>query len=139
MGWFLVLVIAVAVGSLVYALTGGGEPVRTTEGSTTGGRGSDAAAGTVPVPSDAAQWSGASAEIGAGPDVGGGVVTGGPGRIQLSPDTDPIPVVRARPSWHSRLNGVMGLVVAIAFGAIAIAGAFYGIGRIIAKLVTSAR
>jgi hypothetical protein len=58
-----------------------------------------------------------------------------PVRVQLSPDSAAIPVVQSRRSWHSRLNGAMGLVVAVGFGAIAIALAMYGLGSFLVKLV----
>lgn len=57
-------------------------------------------------------------------------------RIQVSPDTA-LPVVTARRSWHSRLNGALGLVIVIGVGAVAIAFTLYGIGMLIARVLSS--
>ena len=66
-----------------------------------------------------------------------GVPSTGPSeRIQVSPDTA-IPVVTARRSWHSRLNGALGLVIVIGVGAVAIAFTLYGIGMLIARILSS--
>ena len=118
MGFALVIVLSVGVGMVVYRLTarppdaasvGRSTPGSDPHGSRTGG------------------W---DAEYPPRSRVGDG-----PDRIELNPDAPAIPVVRSRPSWHSRLNGAMGLVVAVGFGAIAIALALYALGSFLVKLV----
>jgi hypothetical protein len=54
----------------------------------------------------------------------------------VSPETS-IPVVATPRSWQARLSGALGLVVAIGIGAIAIALTLYGIGMLIARLVSA--
>ena len=58
--------------------------------------------------------------------------------MELSPEAGSIPVVGARPSWHSRLGGALGLLVAVGLGAIAIAGTLYLAGTMIARLISNA-
>ncbi|HEY6566317.1 MAG TPA: hypothetical protein VI341_02265 [Actinomycetota bacterium] len=100
MGLIIVFAIAVAVGVIVFRLTGGGE-------------------------------------VGVNEEPTAGVSAGAAStRLQVSPDTA-IPVVTARRSWHSRLNGALGLVIAIGVGAVAIALTIYGIGMLIARILSS--
>jgi hypothetical protein len=117
MGFAIVFIVSVAVGVAVYRLTerapgASREPIGPRPGS-------DEEEAT-----ETGGWSGEPEPP-----------RNGPARIQLSPETAAIPVVRGRPSWHSRLNGAMGLVVAVGFGAIAIALAMYGLGSFLVKLV----
>lgn len=49
-----------------------------------------------------------------------------------------IPVSGGRPSWQSRLNGAMGLVVAISVAAITLAIALYEAGSLIVRLMSNA-
>lgn len=121
MGYVIVLAIAVAVGVLVYRLTDAGEIA--TEAANPG------SAEPVASPDDVDQWVGGEAAepMGTRP---------GPDRIRVSPEID-IPVVNAKRSWTSRVNGGLGLVVAIAMGALAIALFLYGVGTLIARLVSA--
>jgi hypothetical protein len=139
-GFLIVIAIAVTVGVLVYRLTDGGEPAVGTpedgpspELAATATAGGQATAATAP--SDVEEW--------AGGDVGSPGRTHprpspGPRRVELSPEAGSIPVVGARPSWHSRLGGALGLLVAVGLGAIAIAGTLYLAGTMIARLISNA-
>ena len=42
------------------------------------------------------------------------------------------------PSWHSRLNGTMGLVLAVSLAAVTLAIALYQVGHLIARLMSQA-
>ena len=140
MGFVIVLAIAVTVGVLVYRLTAPPNDV-----PDAGFERRDEPAAAAVVPDDVREWTGgdteprpgasdASGATGASPETSG---EPGPARVELSPDAGSIPVVRTRPSWHSRLNGAMGLVVAIGIGAAAIALALYLVGTTIARMVSS--
>lgn len=133
MGLIIVLAIAVTVGVLVFLLTDGGEI----------GTGGDAAfSGVAGSSSEGEPPSGGADDVQqwAGGEVGGPASSAGPlpGRtvVQVSPETS-IPVVATSRSWQARLSGALGLVVAIGIGAIAIALTLYGIGMLIARLVSA--
>lgn len=114
MGIVLVLAIAVAVGVLVYRLTAGGEaPAR------------DAAPAG---PDDAASWRADSPSAGS--------PTGG-GRSVEVPDGY-IPVAAGGPSWQGRLGGAMGLVIAVAVGAIGLAFALWALMELASRLFENA-
>jgi hypothetical protein len=128
-GFLIVLAIAVTVGVLVYRLTDGGEPTAEPIEDTAFATGSSApVAGR---PSDVEEWAGGEVE-----PPHRGTPAGAPRRVELSPEAGSIPVVGVRPSWHSRLNGAMGLIVAVGLGAIAIAGALYLAGSMVARLIS---
>lgn len=42
------------------------------------------------------------------------------------------------PSWHSRLNGTVGLVLAISLAAVTLAIAIYQVGHLVARLMSQA-
>jgi hypothetical protein len=42
------------------------------------------------------------------------------------------------PSWHSRLNGTVGLVLAVSLAAVTLAIAMYQVGHLIARLMSQA-
>jgi hypothetical protein len=54
------------------------------------------------------------------------------------PEGSYVPVAPSSPSWHSRLGGVMGLVIAVAVAALGIAFGLYLVGHMVAHLVHSA-
>jgi hypothetical protein len=108
-GTLLVLVIAVGVGVLVYRLTSGPEAVE--------------AQGSVdPQGGDEAAWSGGDATTPRPPD------------RPIEPPEGYIPVAPGRASWHSRLGGAMGLVIAVAVGAIALALSVWALVELIARM-----
>lgn len=84
------------------------------------------ASGSVPVVEhDPRMWAGtAPAEHGAPP--------GPPTNFER------LSVSRERLSWHDRAIGVLGLVVAVAIGAAALASALYLVGRVAAALLEHA-
>jgi len=49
-----------------------------------------------------------------------------------------LPLAPAGPSWHSRLGGVMGLVIAVIGAALGIAAGLYLVGHVVARLLHSA-
>ena len=113
----MVLAVAAAVGVLVYRLTAGdGRPAGDADASVPG-------AGA-----DVSEWSGGEAET----------AGSGAGDARSAVPEGYIPVAPGAPSWHSRLGGLMGLVIAVGAGAIALALALYAIGELIARLVSSA-
>ena len=139
MGFLIVIAIAVTVGVLVYRLTDGGEPTPGTlddgpsPGPAAASVGGQATAGTTP--SDVEEWAGGDVDS---PGRARPTPPQGPRRVELSPEAGSIPVVGARPSWHSRLGGALGLLVAVGLGAIAIAGTLYLAGTMIARLISNA-
>ena len=140
MGFLIVIAIAVTVGVLVYRLTDGGEPAAGTleegpspEVATTATAGGQVSAATTP--SDVEEWAGGDVDS---PGRARPGPSPGPRRVELSPEAGSIPVVGARPSWHSRLGGALGLLVAVGLGAIAIAGTLYLAGTMIARLISNA-
>ena len=110
MGIVLVLAIAVAVGVLVYRLTAGGEPA-------------SAAPDAAPTERDESTWAGAS-----------------PPQPTRSPEIPEgyIPVSEGAPSWHARLGGAMGLVIAVAAGAIGLAFSLWALVELISRLFADA-
>jgi hypothetical protein len=127
MGWVILLLISSAVGALVYYLTGASLAVGATHAasSRTGFEaGGVAEVSAAVAPEDVREWAGG--EVAPRP--------GTPARVELAPDTT-VPVVGSGLSWHSRLNGVLGLVVAVGVGAAAIAFAMYGLGSLIVRLI----
>jgi hypothetical protein len=115
MGLVIVFAIAVAVGVIVFRLTGGGVPASQ--------------------PDDVMPWAGGEVAERRAPEARAPSAASST-RIQVSPETE-IPVVTARRSWHSRLNGALGLVVLIGIGAVAIAFGLYGIGMLIARILSA--
>jgi hypothetical protein len=64
---------------------------------------------------------------------------GAGGEVPASPSgRSYIPIAPGRPSWQSRLGGVMGLVVAVSLAAAALALGLYEIGSLIARLLSNA-
>lgn len=127
MGWVIMLLISAAVGGLVYYLTGASLAIGGAHAapSRTGFEGGGVAEVTsVAAPEDVREWAGG--EVAPRP--------GTPARVELAPDTT-VPVVGSGLSWHSRLNGVLGLLVAVGLGAAAIAFAMYGLGSLIVRLI----
>jgi hypothetical protein len=105
-GIVLVLAIAVAVGVLVYRLTAGGEEAAP---STPTAEGDDASWATDPTP--AAAKSTPTLEVPEGY----------------------IPVAGAGPSWQGRLGGAMGLVIAVAIGAIGLALSLWALVTLVSR------
>jgi len=139
-GFLIVIAIAVTVGVLVYRLTDGGEPAAATiedgpppESAATATAGDQTAEATTP--SDVEEWAGGDVDS---PGRARPGPSPGPRRVELSPEAGSIPVVGVRPSWHSRLGGALGLLVAVGLGAIAIAGTLYLAGTMIARLISNA-
>jgi hypothetical protein len=125
-GFVIVFAISIAVGVLVYRVTGGEGSARNT------GFEPEASSDPLPtpppmpqdVPEDVREWSGVAASNDpVDPDM-----------VQLAPGTA-VPVVGTRLSWHSRLGGVLGLIVAVGIGAVAVALAAYAAGSMLARLV----
>ena len=113
MGTVLVLAIAVGVGVLVYRLTAAGDQGSgLVEPSTTG---SD----EEPV------WTGEERRAPS--------AAAAPQRSLEAPEGY-IPVSSGAPSWHTRLGGAMGLVIAVAVGAIALAFSLWALMSFIARL-----
>jgi hypothetical protein len=54
------------------------------------------------------------------------------------PEGSYVPVAPSSPSWHSRVGGVMGLVIAVTVAALGIAFGLYLVGHMVAHLVHSA-
>ena len=123
LGTLVVLVLAAAVGVLVYRLTAGSDgPVHDPDAP---GHGAGA---------DVAEWRGREADSPSA--AAGGLATDVEPRQRVPEGY--IPVAPGDPSWNSRLGGLMGLVIAIGAGAIALALALYALGELIARLVSSA-
>ena len=119
----LVLAIAVAVGVLVYRLTAGGEdPV---------GRGVPAAPGD----DDVGRWTGGEV-----PPAASSSSTRPSATRERSSGPPPgyIPVAPGAPSWRARLGGAMGLVIAVAVGAIALALSLWALVSLVARLFSDA-
>jgi hypothetical protein len=114
-GTVLVLTIAVAVGVLVYRLTAG--------------------EGGAPAPGDddVAAWSGGES----GPSPTPGTVRAA-GRATMEVPEGYIPVSEGTPSWNARLGGAMGLVIAVAIGAIALAASLWAAVSLLARLFADA-
>ncbi len=118
LGTILILLIACAVGAFVYWLT-----------LRLGVRAEP------DVPADVREWQGEQPE--SEPSTG----------IMLEAD-DPqpgppgtgayLPVTPSRPSWQSRVGGVMGLLIAVVLAAAAAAFAIYSVGHLIGRLLRSA-
>lgn len=53
------------------------------------------------------------------------------------PEGSYVPVSPASPSWHTRLGGVMGLVIAVTGAALGIAAGLYLVGHFVAHLLHS--
>jgi hypothetical protein len=73
-----------------------------------------------PVDDDAAAWTGESSE-----------------RSIEVPDGY-IRVASGKPSWHARLGGAMGLLIAVAVGAIGLAVSLWAVGSFLARLFADA-
>ena len=108
MGTLLVLVIAVGVGVLVYRLTAGPDAVESQ--------------GPGPGIDDTSAWSAGDASTTPPPD-----------RPVEAPEGY-IPVAPGRASWHSRLGGAMGLVIAVAVGAIALALSVWALVEFVSRM-----
>ena len=109
MGMLLVIAIAVAVGVLVFRLTAGGED-RVPE-----------AADPATVPAEGAAWT--------DDEVGEARPTGAQSYVLVEP---------GGPSWHARLGGAMGLMIAVAAGAIALALSLWALVNFVARLFSDA-
>ena len=57
---------------------------------------------------------------------------------RAAPEGSYVPVSPASPSWHTRLGGVMGLVIAVTGAALGIAAGLYLVGHFLAHLLHSA-
>ena len=112
MGTLLVLVIAVGVGVLVYRLTAGPESIGATGAQ-------DPEAGEP----------GAWTEGGATPP---------PPDRPVEPPEGYIPVAPGKASWHARLGGAMGLVIAVAVGAIALALSVWALVEFVSRMFADA-
>lgn len=129
-GLLLVVAISVAVGVLVYRLTAGGDPSPSQEGSHSA---------QPHLEGEGDMWAGGEVV-----DERGGEAVGTPtGRdIAASPDPRPgapegyIPVGASATSWHARLGGAMGLVIAVAIGAIGLALSLWALVSLVARLVS---
>jgi len=75
-------------------------------------------------PADAGEWQGGTAGAGGPPTA-------------MQPGSY-VPVTPSEPSWHSRMGGVMGLVIAVTIAALGIAFALYMVGQTIVHLIHSA-
>ena len=121
MGSVLVFGVAIAVGVLVFRLTAGGDETPRV--------GEPTPPTTDP---DGAAW------------VGGEVFGGSQGTATTERAAGPeapegyIPVVSGVSSWHARLGGAMGLVIAVAIGAIGLALALWAAGTFVARLLSDA-
>ena len=108
-GTLLVLVIAVGVGVLVYRLTAGPEAIGATSAQD-------------PEASEPGAWT----EGGAPPPP--------PPDRPAEPPEGYIPVAPGKPSWHARLGGAMGLVIAVAVGAIALALSVWALVEFVSRM-----
>jgi hypothetical protein len=125
LGTVLVLAIAVGVGVLVYRLTAGGDERAA------------AADPTPPGEDDVSTWTGG--EPSPAP------ADAGPSRAEADRPTQQarvpegyIPVSAGAASWHDRLGGAMGLVIAVAVGAIALALSLWAVVVLVARLASGA-
>jgi hypothetical protein len=117
LGYVFVAVVAGAVGWAVYRLVMRFGPGELTPMTAPG----------VPGPSsDADEWRGV------------GDRRDRPDQAQLPVDGSYIPVGTSSPSWHSRLAGLMGLVISVVVAAVTLAFALYSIGHLIARLMSHA-
>jgi len=107
-GTLLVLVIAVGVGVLVYRLTAGPDAVESQ------GPGAEI--------DDTSAWS------------AGDPSPQPPADRPVEAPEGYIPVVPGRASWHSRLGGAMGLVIAVAVGAIALALSVWALVEFVSRM-----
>jgi hypothetical protein len=112
-GTVLVLAIAAGVGVLVYRLTAGPEVAD-------------------------APGSGGSAADDADALPGGDATTPPPPDRPVEPPEGYIPVASGRANWHSRLGGAMGLVIAVAVGAIALALSVWALVELVSRMFADA-
>ena len=113
MGTALVLVIAVGVGVLVYRLTAGPDAV-------------DALGSGDPEAGDSGARPRGDAMTSPLPDA------------PVEPPEGYIPVAPGPASWHSRLGGAMGLVIAVAVGAIALALSVWALVELVSRMFADA-
>ena len=124
-GLVLVVAIAVAVGVLVYRLTADGDP-------------SPSAADPR---SEGEMWAGGEVIGEQRGEAGGNAAGRG---IAAPPEPGPdapegyIPVGASATSWHARLGGAMGLVIAVAIGAIGLALSLWAVVSLVARLMSDA-
>lgn len=118
------LAVAVGVGVLVYRLTAGGEELTPTEPAK--GTADDGFARTGEEPSAA------RAEATRPPST-----AEQPAQEARVPEGY-IPVTGGAASWHDRLGGAMGLVIAVAVGAIALALSLWAVVVLVARLASGA-
>ena len=126
----LIVAIGVAVGVFVYRLTAGGDPSPSPVGSRSAEPRSEG---------ESEMWAGGEVI-----DEPGGVAGAGPaGRgIATSPEPRPdapegyIPVDASVTSWHARLGGAMGLVIAVAIGAIGLALSLWALVSLASRLMS---
>jgi hypothetical protein len=119
-GTVLVLVVAVAVGVLVFRLTDGGP-----EGS-----------GASEAPASDAWTDRPATRATQAEEPAAEVVSAPP--MPLEPPEGYIRVAPGAPSWHTRLGGAMGLVIAVAVGAVALALSLWALGTFVARMLTGA-
>jgi hypothetical protein len=113
----LVLLIACAVGTFVYWLT-----LRLGLGH------------APEVPGDVQEWQGTQS----GPEPMSSIPVEAYDAPQSPPGGAYLPVTPGRPSWQSRMGGLMGLVIAVILAAGAGAFALYAVGHLIGQLLRSA-
>ena len=84
------------------------------------------------IPADVREWT----ETTPSPDDGG---FGQESEVPMFPPAGAyVPLTRSRPSWQSRLSGVLGLAIAVTVAAISAAFALYSLGHLVARLLQSA-
>lgn len=110
MGTLLVLVIAVGVGVLVYRLTAGPEAAGGGQDLDAGGADTWTEGGATPPPPDR----------------------------PVEPPEGYIPVAPGKAGWHARLGGAMGLVIAVAVGAIALALSVWALVEFVSRMFADA-
>ena len=149
MGFVIVVAIAVTVGVLVYRLTDPGplpeEPPAGLDPAGVDPAGLDPASvdpfGVDPArasqaqarPDDVREWAGGEVDDDASPRPRSPDPAGSQ---PIETGARSLPRVSSGSSWHARLGGTMGLVIAVGLGAIAIALAMYAAGTLIARLVS---
>jgi hypothetical protein len=111
LGYAIVMVLAVAVGMLVYRIS--------------------MSVGATTAPADVEEWRATASGTNA-PAAEPNIMVGGPEGEHY------IPVSAGRPSWHSRLGGAMGLLVAVTAAALILAFTLYETGSLIVRLLSSA-